>query len=419
MASAGTLSAAAGIKPSPSDSISRLAADALLTRVFGANAASSTPVSLRAGAFSLSSTSSSSSSSSSLSSSTSSSTSASSASSTAEADPTWQEYARILEEDDRERDASLSPDIVDQDSPAPRLGPSDKLAFTSANPLTASLDYAICSTCSRPFLKHVLVKHIRDCLSQAQAVEQQALKGKITSMADSKAKDTIRVHTATGSGSGGGGKDSKSDNAKANRSGGGNDSQSGGAAGGASGAGGGSGGGNGGNDGDKDKKKKDSSSSSKKRKADGADSEKPVSKKKKQTVKAVPKPKGPVDVERQCGVPLPNGGFCARSLTCKSHSMGAKRNVPGRSQPYDVLLAAYQKKNQLKQAALTSSAQLAEDMELANGPVDSDEEVESVMDGVHRSFPVPLERKVVMPVRIKHQFFRMREMFASAFSRPI
>lgn len=36
---------------------------------------------------------------------------------------------------------------------------------------------------------------------------------------------------------------------------------------------------------------------------------------------------------------------CTRSLTCKSHSMGAKRAVDGRSQPYDVLLAAYQKKS--------------------------------------------------------------------------
>jgi hypothetical protein len=57
---------------------------------------------------------------------------------------------------------------------------------------------------------------------------------------------------------------------------------------------------------------------------------------------------GPVDVERQCGV-MKDGVACARSLTCKSHSMGAKRAVAGRSLPYDMLLAAYQKKNQAKQ----------------------------------------------------------------------
>lgn len=62
----------------------------------------------------------------------------------------------------------------------------------------------------------------------------------------------------------------------------------------------------------------------------------------------LPRPKAPVDVEKQCGVELPNGGQCARSLTCKSHSMGAKRAVPGRSAPYDKLLADYQRKNQAK-----------------------------------------------------------------------
>lgn len=62
---------------------------------------------------------------------------------------------------------------------------------------------------------------------------------------------------------------------------------------------------------------------------------------------------GPVDVERQCGV-LKDGVACARSLTCKSHSMGAKRAVPGRSLPYDMLLAAYQKKNQAKQQSMYS-----------------------------------------------------------------
>lgn len=94
---------------------------------------------------------------------------------------------------------------------------------------------------------------------------------------------------------------------------------------------------------------------SKKRKADGEGEKEP---KKKKTRKdeppkpKVPKPKGPVDVEKQCGVPIANGGFCARSLTCKSHPMGAKRSVPGRSLPYDMLLAQYQKKNQAKQQSM-------------------------------------------------------------------
>lgn len=35
---------------------------------------------------------------------------------------------------------------------------------------------------------------------------------------------------------------------------------------------------------------------------------------------------------------------CTRSLTCKIHAMGAKRAVEGRTQPFNELLAAYQKK---------------------------------------------------------------------------
>ena len=94
------------------------------------------------------------------------------------------------------------------------------------------------------------------------------------------------------------------------------------------------------------------SKKSKKRKADMEGDKEPKKKKLKKDEPPkpkVPKPKGPVDVEKQCGVLLPNGGYCARSLTCKSHSMGAKRAVPGRSMPYDFLLAQYQKKNQAKQ----------------------------------------------------------------------
>ena len=99
---------------------------------------------------------------------------------------------------------------------------------------------------------------------------------------------------------------------------------------------------------------------SKKRKAEaGAEGEKePKKKKTKKEIEAakvkVAKPKGPVDVEKQCGVLLANGAHCARSLTCKSHAMGAKRAVPGRSLPYDMLLQAYQKKNQAKQQSMSS-----------------------------------------------------------------
>lgn len=52
--------------------------------------------------------------------------------------------------------------------------------------------------------------------------------------------------------------------------------------------------------------------------------------------------KGPIDFDRQCGVINDKGQQCSRALTCKSHSMGAKRAVQGRSKPYDELLTALQ-----------------------------------------------------------------------------
>jgi hypothetical protein len=62
-------------------------------------------------------------------------------------------------------------------------------------------------------------------------------------------------------------------------------------------------------------------------------------------VKTVARVKGPLDLDKQCGVIVAPGGTpCARSLTCKSHSMSSKRSVEGRSRPYDVLLGLIQKK---------------------------------------------------------------------------
>ncbi|KAL6717114.1 Mitochondrial beta-keto-acyl synthase [Lecanora helva] len=157
---------------------------------------------------------------------------------------------------------------------------------------------------------------------------------------------------------------------------------------------------------------------SKKRKADeGADKEPKKKKLKKDEPPKpkVPKPKGPVNVEQQCGVALPNGGFCARSLTCKSHSMGAKRSVPGRSLPYDTLLSMYQKRNQAKmqKAALDAAAPLLDD-EPAAGPVDSDEEKDAVMAAIARSRPTPLEQHIFVPATRKYKQIRMKEMLGNA-----
>ncbi|KAF5362249.1 hypothetical protein D9756_002529 [Leucocoprinus leucothites] len=68
--------------------------------------------------------------------------------------------------------------------------------------------------------------------------------------------------------------------------------------------------------------------------------------------KAKPQPKvtkgrvkGPIDYDKQCGVINDKNLPCSRSLTCKSHSMGAKRAVQGRSRPYDELLLEWHRAN--------------------------------------------------------------------------
>ncbi|KAK4232113.1 SAGA-associated factor 73 [Podospora fimiseda] len=156
--------------------------------------------------------------------------------------------------------------------------------------------------------------------------------------------------------------------------------------------------------------------SGKKRKADG-ELDKGKAKKKKEEPKKAAKPKGPVDVERQCGVTLPNGQPCARSLTCKSHSMGAKRAVPGRSLPYDMLLAAYQKKNQAKQqkAAIDANAPLEDDDELNAGTVDSDEETAAVMSALAHWNPQPaVPQPVFTPIKRQYQLARLHEQLQTA-----
>lgn len=188
---------------------------------------------------------------------------------------------------------------------SPVVNPLDEktlAGFPTGRPLDDKVDTIQCKHCRRPILRASSATHIRDCLNkkaEKQKKKKEAKEAKDAALRKEKGEDDegdIRARKSAIKGLEPGAKKGK------------------------------------------------------KRKIDG-DAEKPgAKKKKKDEAKAKgAKPKGPVDVERQCGVPLPNGGFCARSLTCKSHSMGLKRAVPGRSLPYDMLLAQYQKKNQAKQ----------------------------------------------------------------------
>lgn len=202
-------------------------------------------------------------------------------------------------------------------SPAlPDLDEKTLAAFPTGRPREENaVETVVCKHCKKPVLKQAAVEHIRLCLKTKQ---EKARKKKEARDAANRAKEKVD-------------KDGDEEREKE-----GEESMM----------------------GQKSAKKSakgmadDATKKGKKRKTEGEDDKdkEPKKKKKKEEPKPkVPKPKGPVDVEKQCGVQLPNGGQCARSLTCKSHSMGAKRSVPGRSLPYDMLLQAYQKKNQARQ----------------------------------------------------------------------
>ena len=170
---------------------------------------------------------------------------------------------------------------------------------------------------------------------------------------------------------------------------------------------------------------------SKKRKAIDEGAEDAPSKKKKRKDEKTAgggkaaRPKAPVDVEKQCGVELPQGGQCARSLTCKSHSMGAKRAVPGRSAPYDKLLADYQRKNaaKIQKAQFEANAALdgdeGEDGEGGGAVLDEGEEMRTVLDAVGRNWGgSPLLRQPAVPLRYKYSQNRLKGILASAMSGP-
>lgn len=230
-----------------------------------------------------------------------------------------------------------------------------------------------CTHCKRPVAKHVIVKHVEGCLNKKQEKQRKKKEAK-------DARDAAARKERAGS------SDEEEDGSKNTAS------------------------------------KTGGMTASKKRKAadEGEDGGPNKKKKKKDEPKSkAARPKAPVDVEKQCGVELPQGGQCARSLTCKSHSMGAKRAVPGRSAPYDKLLMEYQRKNAAKQqkAQFDANAPNPDDYDLPTGPVDSEEEREAVMSSIARSWGgQPLYQPVPVPLRQKYEYNRMKGMLPSAFA---
>ncbi|QPH16903.1 hypothetical protein C2857_001640 [Epichloe festucae Fl1] len=274
-------------------------------------------------------------------------------------------------------------------SPGPVVNQLDDTAretFATGRPLEDSPDLQQCKHCKKSILKTAAKAHIAQCLKLKR---EKAQRKKEAREARERAKEAAREEEARKAEEENGNGESDYDDKKGSVSGK-----------------------------KASKKPEDDKKGGKKRKAEGEPEKAPKTKKKKDEPKAkVPKPKGPVDVERQCGVILPNGQPCARSLTCKSHSMGAKRAVAGRSLPYDMLLAAYQKKNQAKQqkAALDANAPVEDEDEANNGPVDSDEETGAVMSALSHWHPLPLiPQPLFAPIKRQYQFSRLHEQLQLA-----
>jgi hypothetical protein len=65
------------------------------------------------------------------------------------------------------------------------------------------------------------------------------------------------------------------------------------------------------------------------------------------------------------------------------------------------------------EAAIDANAPLQDDFD-NNGPVDSDEEKDSVMASIGRSHPEPLATHTLVPTKKKYQFVRIKETLAHA-----
>ncbi|GES89177.1 SCA7-domain-containing protein [Rhizophagus clarus] len=138
-------------------------------------------------------------------------------------------------------------------------------------------------------------------------------------------------------------------------------------------------------------------------------------KKEKEKRKTTGRHKGPIDLDKQCGVLVPpNVTACSRSLTCKSHSMALKRSVKGRSQAYDILLAQYQKKS-IGRPQNNGVPNNKQDNTKKDGKVvipekeeevvDSEEEVDAVMEAIMYSNPRPLVTRSASYVPQRSNYF--------------
>ncbi|KAK4668405.1 SAGA complex subunit Sgf73 [Podospora pseudoanserina] len=307
----------------------------------------------------------------------------------------WKEGGVV--EDDKKKTKETTTAAAAASFPSPvvnQLDESSRETFSTGRPLDDVPELQSCKHCKQGVTRIAAKEHIARCL---KIKKEKAQRKKEAREARERAKQQEEARKIEGE-NGVGGDDSDDDDGEGGKVGGGD--------------------GGGGTAGKTAKRVagKKTEVGGKKRKADGEMGGKTKKKKEEPKGKAA-KPKGPVDVERQCGVTLANGLPCARSLTCKSHSMSAKRAVPGRSLPYDMLLLAYQKKNQAKQqkAAIDANAPLEDEDDVNAAAVDSDEETAAVMAALAHWNPQPVvPQPVFTPIKRQYQLSRLHEQLQTA-----
>lgn len=289
------------------------------------------------------------------------------------------------------RDAAKSVQLNPRDYPYPNLHDFEKSIFPSLRTLNTQFSCELCPHCKHPIISSVFQSaHLEDCKTrQAQTVQAQVKKEEI--VGDSNTNGAVNDKSSEANA------DAASSSAPKRKRKQTKDDDDG-----------------------QNKKAKTGAAKNKEPKKTGSKPRQPKKEKVPKEKPAKEKASAVYNPDRNCGVPLPNGHPCMRSLTCKQHPMGAKRAVAARSAPYDVLLSNYHRQHQMKQAQLTANAAQAaqlksdqqQELEAQQNP---EREVSQVFDGVSRAIFAPLavsDSLVSTPLRVGR--FRMREMLSSA-----
>jgi hypothetical protein len=107
-----------------------------------------------------------------------------------------------------------------------------------------------------------------------------------------------------------------------------------------------------------------------------------------------------IDLDRHCAVRLENGELCSRSLKCKIHPISLKRQVPGRSQNYDLLFNDYTRHKSSKEDPVLES-------------LTPEEEVQAILKSLSQHQPQPLAT-YTSPSLYKWNQLKAKFMFAES-----